>query len=819
VPEGSGAAADGHAAAPSAGGDSGPDAEQLKREKREDRRAQENAANQRATLRQQRLEASLEHGRALLRSLAGPVIKELTNTLASYAADPTRAGQHHAALPLLEEFGQAERSAVLALRVLLNRITSGDPFSTLAGLIGATLERELVGLQLAAARPTTFRQMKRRHPKRSALVRPAMIEALAPNATTWTRKEQHEVGGLLLLVIERSTGLVEIRKETVGAKVVRMVRPTAETLAVCRSIPASEWPTPRGPMACPPRPWATVTGGGYLTGEEGLIRHRSGDDATSDYFARTVERQTLEVVNHLQRQPLQIDGEMVDTVRQAWEQGGCGLFKVQRAGPRIPDRPVDDAPRGEWDGWKRDAAISHDDQRRNMGRRLRIERGIQALEDVAGRPAWFPYELDFRGRVYTSNKTATHQGQDFEKASVEFARGQALDHDGFEWLLKAAAGHYGLGRATWEERRRWGMENMNMLLAVAENPLGLADQLAQASDPWQLLQVARAIAAWLKDPGQPIGCPVRLDQTTSGCGIIAGLLRDQWLAGQTNLTGTQPMDLYATIAEKVEAMVKRHLNSEDRRQHLRAQLWLQVGINRKLMKGPVLALPYGGRIQGTIDHLCRHLEDKLGWIGPFDYDKKVAGPASWLAQIIHKTLEEELPAAMAFRRWCLDLGAAVIKQQHPIEWRSPSGFPVRLGQRTPTTETIKTELFGLARMQMSLERTPPDGELSLRRTNAALAANVTHSFDAAFCHGIISTTAAVGEQLLTNHDCYAVRAGSVGWLQTQLLHELRETFKTDWLGVMLKEIEASTGITELPPPPIVGTLDVGAIGENLYAFS
>ena len=739
--------------------------------------------------------------------------------MASYASDPMRAGQHHAALPLLEGFKHTDQAAVLALKVLLNRITSGDPFSTLAAAIGGTLERELVGQQLAAARPTTFRQMKRRHPKRAALLRPAVVKALAPDATTWTRREQQEVGSLLLLLIERCTGLVEIRKEQVGGKVVRMVRPTAEALAVCRSIPASEWPTPRGPMTCEPRPWATVTGGGYLTGTEGLIRHRSGGDATTGYYAEKVQRQTLEVVNHLQRQPLQIDGEMVDIVRQAWEHGGCGLFKVQRDGPRIPERPNDDASRGEWDAWKREAAAGHDDQRRNLGRRLRIERGIQALEDVADRRVWFPYELDFRGRIYSSNKTATHQGQDFEKGCIGFSQGQPLDVSGFEWLLKAAAGHYGLSRATWDERRRWGMENITMLLAVAENPLALADQLALASEPWQLLQTAQAIAAWMKDPGQPIGCPVRLDQTASGCGIIAGLLRDESLARQTNLIGDEPMDLYATIARKVEAMVRRALHHEDRQQHLLAQQWLELGINRKLLKGPVLAMPYGGRMQGTIDHLCRHLEDRMGWVGPFDYDKKVSGPASWLAQVIHQVLERELSGPMAFRRWCLELGAAVIKQQHPLEWRSPSGFPVRLGQRTPITETIKTELFGVARMQMNIEQTPPDGELSLRRTNASLAANVIHSFDAAFCAGIVSIGAVIGEQVLTNHDCYAVRAGSVDWLQTQLLHQLRETFQIDWLGMITEEVKARTGIMDLPPPPIVGTLGLGSVGENPYSFS
>ena len=792
---------------------------QLNRQRAEERRAREKQQNARASLRQHRQEGALAHGRYLLRVHSRPVVEELTRTLGLYLEHPTKAGPFLASLPRLEAFRKPEQAVVLALQVVVNQISAGWPFSTLAVAIGRALETEVKGQLMAASKPATFRQMRRRHSKRAALVRDRMLKALKVDHEPWTTSQKAEVGGLLLTLIERATELIEVRLERMGDKTVKMVRPTPATLELCRSIGASDPRVARGPMLQPPVPWRGAKGGGYLQSEEGLVRHRMGGEVGNAYFEARLQPQTLTVVNHLQGQQLWIDPEFVGIVRQAWEAGGCGLFKVQRNGPRLPEKPLDDASRQEWGAWKREAAIAHDDQRRNLGRRLQIERGIKGLEENAGQPVWFPYELDFRGRIYTSNKLASHQGPDYSKGAINFAQGQVLDEAGFHWLLRSAAGHWGLSRATWDERLQWGLSNLELLVALAENPLNLSDRLATASDPWQLLQAARAIRAWLQDRATPIGCPVRLDQTTSGCGIIAALLRDEWLATQTNVTGSRPLDLYATVADGVIQEVHKFLHHDQKHVHLMAQQLLEMGINRKLLKGPVLAVPYGGRMQGTIDGLCRYLEEKLGWVEAWEYDFKVTRPATFLAKVIHEQLKRQLPSAIAFQQWARAVGRAVISKQHLIEYTTPAGFPVRLGNRTPTKLVIKTELFGRGSLQMTLEEEPPSGELSVRQTNGSLAANLIHSLDGSLCQVAIDRAAAVGEQLLTNHDCFAVRAGSVPWLQSQLLDELRETFKTDWLGVMAKEIKNSTGISELPRPPKVGTLRVGTIGCNPYCFS
>jgi len=789
---------------------------QARREVREERRARERQMAARADMRAKRMESRLAHGQALLLAASRPLVEGMRVDLGQHLESPV-AGQHHAGFTLMPLFRRPEHVALVALRLVVDQITGGDKFCTLAMKIGRLLEQELRGQEMARAKPTTFRQLKRRHRKRAALLRPAVQYVVGGTTDPWANGARRELGSLMLVLIARHTDLIEVRVEEVGGKNIKMVRPTPAALALVREARPAQWAVARGAMVCPPRPWAGLQGGGSLSGDGQLVRRRNQSVVDAEQFRGADLTRTLQVVNTLQQQELVVDQQLVALVRQAWDAGGMGLFKVPQQGRALPLKPEADAPEEVWRGYRREAAAIHHEWERDAGARLRIERGIQALEEVGPR-CWFAHDLDDRGRVYTTNRIGTHQGQDYEKAAIGFAAAQPLDVDGFEWLLKAAANHWGK-RGTWDQRLQWGRDNLELLREMAWSPLELSHLWGKAKDPWQFLQAAVAIDSWLRDPSVPIGCPVRLDQTTSGCGIIAALLRDAALGRECNLHGTTRHDLYALVAQRVTDALLRRLHHEEKREHLMAQLWLEHGIDRKLMKGPVLALPYGGRLQGTIDHLCRAREERLGWVPLAEYEDKVSRPSIWLARIVDGVMKAQLATPVAFCNWTRKLGAAVIKQQHPIEWTSPMGFPLRQGKRTPTLHRITTELFGVQRMTMDVREIPPDAELSLRQTNAALPANLIHSFDAAFCHAIVCAAAEHRQPLLTNHDCFATLPGAAGWMQGELLGIMREMHKTPWLGQMVREIKARTGIKEIPGPPMVGTLGPGLVGSNEYLFS
>ena len=70
---------------------------------------------------------------------------------------------------------------------------------------------------------------------------------------------------------------------------------------------------------------------------------------------------------------------------------------------------------------------------------------MQQAEEVAGKPIWLEHDLDFRGRVYCSSRLVGHQGPDHMRRWLSSVSGLLQAKPGEE-VLKAAAGHYGLGR-------------------------------------------------------------------------------------------------------------------------------------------------------------------------------------------------------------------------------------------------------------------------------------------------------------------------------------------------------------------------------------
>jgi DNA-directed RNA polymerase len=786
------------------------------RERQEERRTWERQSANEARLRAQRRESRLAHGRRLLQMWSRPVALGLNDLAAVKLVNPT-AGVGHAGLNLLPLFRRPQHAALIALRVIVDRLTGGDKHTTLAGVIGMALEQELRGQKMAAAKPALFRQLKRHHGKRSHLTRRKIQEHLCGrgNAEPWTTLQRHEIGALMLHLVAEKTELITIQVEKVGGRNVRMVRPTEAAMDLVREVAPGRWSTARGAMACPPRPWEGLTGGGSLTGRAQLVRSRDG---RIDHLKGADLGRAFEVVNYLQGQQLEIDQGLLAVAREAWRAGGLGLFKVSSRPLPLPTLPSPDAPEEAFIRHRREVAQHNADLSKNAGRRMRIERGLAALED-SPTPCWFAHDLDDRGRVYTANRIASHQGQDYEKAAVLFRGGEKLDAGGFEWLLWGMAGHWGMSREPWADRVAWSKRHLELAVAVADAPLDRLGLWKGAKEPWQFLQACRAVASWLDDPSVPIGCPVRMDQTTSGCGIIAALLRDRWLGRETNLWGDTGHDLYETIAQEVREEVRRRQHGLVRWEHDMACLWLAHGIDRKLLKAPVLALPYGARFAGLVDGFCLAREEKTGWLPLHEYEAQVTNASVWLAKITNRVLQQRLAAAMAFLDWTRDLAKAVILRQQPLEWAGPMGFPMRQGRTTPTMHRFRTELFGLQSMQMDIQEVAPDGELSLRQTKIPLPANLIHSFDAALCHAIVCRAAAHHAPLLTNHDCFATTAGRAGWLHQQLLAEMREMHKTPWLGEIVREVSRRTGIKGLPRPPVKGDLSPGLIGSNSAMFS
>jgi DNA-directed RNA polymerase len=762
----------------------------------------------RARLQSINRESATEYGRALFVQHGEPLAQALDALLTRFVLDPTIAGPHYCALPLLLHFaGRGIKPvAAVALAKVLDTLSRRHTHRRLAGAIGRAIEDEVKAGRIAAHDQDVLRLLKRHEGKR-AVVDQRTLRALQLHHGAWSTTDRFEVGALLLELVASTTEIVRLVRQSIRGRWTLMVEPTEASLELIRSTPAHQSVPVHTPELEPPPPWCS---------HEGLVSRRDG--LSLDYLKQADLGRALQVVNHLQQQALTVDPWMARLQAEAWAANLHGLYTVSRDPQQAPPRPESNEDRLAWRQWKRAAAEAWAEERKNKGARLRIQAALDQCLAVAGKPIWFRYDLDFRGRIYSSNRYVTHQGPDHEKAAISFLQGYPCDVEGAEWILKAAAGHWGLGRASWKDRLQWGRDNSDRLVAIAEAPLDHIELWRDASDPWQLLQMARAWAQWLKDPSTPITAPIRFDQTTSGLGIAAALVRDRQLARDANVIGTTRHDIYVAVAEDLLKALRLDLEAGTGSQQRYAAQWLELGIDRSLVKGPVMSSIYGAQYRSLFDGLADYLVEHVELDDAGDYQRVIVHPARYLTSRLQELLKPRLAPLLELKRWLEAISGTLIKRQEPIRWTSPSGFPVVLAAKQQANAPAHTLLHGSRGW-----RTPDSElrrrELSARATNRGITANFVHSFDAAHAHAVICRAEAVGLQVLPNHDCFAAVPARAGWLHQTLHQELRTLYLPEWLQEISAEIASRSRVQGLPPPPAAGVLEPGQIGQNSYCFS
>jgi len=788
----------------------GPLSAQYRQEARERERAGWAAVNMRSRLQQLGRESCTEYGRVLFTRYAEQVTIALGLLLEELVVNPTKPGPHFAAWPLLLHVTKrGPRSlAALSLDVVIGRIQQRLGEKTIARKIGVCLQGELRAGKVEEKSAELVALIRKRSSVR-VFNTSQILKDLDLNCSSWTIADRQEVGHLMLELIVGNTDL--LRRTRSG------LEPTEATLELIKANPPRPTSTRRLPMLVPPRDWHGMIGGGHLDNILPLVRSQGGLDR-SHLTPKTLSP-VLGLVNGLQRQQLRVDPVMVGLQRAAWDCDLRGLFPVTRDPLTVPPKPLLQRGGGkEYRLWREACRKAHYDRTQHAFLRQSIDRSICMAEELAGLPLWFSYCLDFRGRVYTSNRLVTNQGPDWEKAAVNFTQSEPTPQpSGLDWMLKAAAGHFGI-RDSWMARLDWAQAQIPAMRAVAAAPFDRLELWRDAKDPWQYLQLCQAISHQLDHPGAPSTVPIRFDQTCSGLGISAALMRDHRLAELTNVVGTTRQDIYTHLAGLLQEQLRLDLsNGNDYRQR-HASTWLDFGINRSLCKMPVIAAMYGAGRGGFVDYFASELEEREAGRLPVQvWQTAYISPARYMANMMFRLLRQELRSCFVLQLWLRVVTKQVLSCKRVLRWCSPSGFPLRFDAAFDARTRVRTLTKGARRWKAWTDHAEV-GERSARDTNRSITANTVHSFDAALCHGVIGRCLDGGVQLLTNHDCFAVTPAHAGWLHGMLHDELRRLYAMDWLTDVVGQVARHSGLGGLPAPPLVGTLDPAKIGNNPHCF-
>jgi DNA-directed RNA polymerase len=582
------------------------------------------------------------------------------------------------------------------------------------------------------------------------------------------------------------------------------------------------------PMLEPPAPWTQVRRGPFSqttwASTHILERHASNIAVARKAIEDGRMQPVLDAVNSLGRVPLRINSHVLH-------------FALNR-----PDvaKPLPREP------WLRDRFL------RQEAGRLRYHQlnlGIaRALDEHWG--FYLPYDLDWRGRVYSISHFA-YAREDVIRALFEFAEGAVVENAGpieesdcLYWLKAHIAGmadgntfsgNSKPSKLSNPERVAWVNANLlplyylGLMLVELEESLG-ANYLYGLDTPCQLMRACVDLVQYDRERARGAKfithLPLKYDACCSGVGHMAAMVRS--LEGRfAKLTPDNSPDLYSVVAEdcffnnKIAGSIMRGPD------------------DRAIVKQPVMTHYYGSPTGGWVDTEAEsRRKEKATTDQPAPEDgrkrKFAKVPVGKTAQIVEKLKERgksgrgakylaaavtaslrgrapkrkyrriirqvagHTPECNEVLRFLRHIARVYVKYGKQMRWDTLCGLPVINSYYLPDEQTITTSTLALrkdkqtgerkkVRVRKRMKRVVGDkDDIDKKGAIKGAAPNFVHSIDACFLHMVANACAAEGIPLLPIHDCFSTLAPFAARLNRILREQFIKLHEHDWLADVLE---------------------------------
>lgn len=437
---------------------------------------------------------------------------------------------------------------------------------------------------------------------------------------------------------------------------------------------------------------------------------------------------------------------------------------------------------------------------------------------------FLPATMDFRGRVY-AKPHLNHQRADYVKAMWLFTEGKELTAEGVKQLKihLANCGDFNkMSKAPFDARIKWVNDNFPKIYDTVMDPW--ADLWwTQADSPFCFLVACRELVGFVEEgAGYVCHLPVAIDGSCSGLQHYSAMLRDLKGAKSVNLVPTDaPEDVYKEVASIVNELV---MGDKDDPMALE---WLAHKIDRKVTKRATMTLCYGSKQYGWKEQLMEDFMDvykKEVSLGsrenhPFSDPGKAS---AYMAKKLDIALRMTVEAAVEGMDWLQETASVLAKENRPLVWTTPVGFPVVNGYYEPILKRIDIKIKG-RRLQNKLLLGYTE---NLKRTKqrSTIAPNFVHSYDA--CHLMMVALQAKREGInsfLLIHDSFGClpsdmeRFAEIVREQFVVLYENHDPFMAIHENALIAL--SDKGRRHLTEPPSKGQLNIHAIRSSKYAFA
>ncbi|MBI2898894.1 MAG: hypothetical protein HYY17_01790 [Planctomycetes bacterium] len=704
----------------------------------------------------------------------------------------------------------AEKLAYITLRTIINAFAENDakvPVTRLARHIGQCCWLERAHDTLRGRAKDALESLVRRNKNPWNARKRAEEKFAVLKGRDWGDGDLGlRLGALLLkLAVDHST-LIEKHSKVKEPDWVELTEGAQGRLR--ELLEEQEWlATPlRLPMVEQPRPWRGATGGGYFM-VMGLPLVKRQDETNGKLEADEVEI-VCGAVNSIQETPWRINRRMLEVLRKAWERKDPSLPSVEfRKLP--PELNAGSATEEERSARGRERARGYAANRAAAAHAIEMRRRFRIADRFEREPElFFPHQLDHRGRAYPLPQVIHPQGDDIGRALIEFARGKPVGENGGKWLAVHLANTFGLSKLSYAERIAWANEHRDAILDSAARPLEGGRFWTTADKPWRFLAAAFEWVDFSKDGSRAISrIPVAMDGTCNGLQHMSALGRDSQGGQWTNLLPSdRPKDIYQAVADRLAARIAEAASAGDPM----ARAWHGL-IDRKLVKPATMTTPYGVTDDGIANQLLATVWERF----PGRFEKEGTAVA-YLSRNLKESIAGAVVKAVEIADWLRAVADVLALKGRGFQWRVPTGFPVIHHYLAKKERRIRTAMGTL----LLQEPDPTPGKLDLDKQIDAIVPNLVHSLDAA--HMILTVEALQSRGLADFamvHDGYAVHACDVDVMNEVLRNQFIRVHREFTLEAFRAQIAKQADGIEIPPPPVMGALDLDEVRRADYFFS
>lgn len=787
-------------------------------------------------------------------------------------------GKRPTAFKFLQEV-KPEAIAYITIKTVLGALTSSEQTTVqaAASAVGRAIEDEarfgrIRDLEAKHFKKNVEEQLNKRvgHVYKKAFLQVVEADMLSKGLmggeawSSWHKEDSIHVGVRCIEMLIESTGLVVLERQNAGvagadAETLSLASEYADVIATRAGALAGISPMYQ-PCVVPPKPWTTVTGGGYwANGRRPLALVRTHGKKALMRYEDVYMPEVYKAVNLAQSTAWKINKKVLAVANEITKWKHCPVEDIPAIErEELPVKPddIDENPEA-LTNWKRAAAAVYRKDKARKSRRLSLEFMLEQANKFANHKAiWFPYNMDWRGRVYAVSMF-NPQGNDMTKGLLTLAKGKAIGKEGFYWLKIHGANCAGVDKVPFPERIKFIEDNHEHIMASAKNPLEYT-WWAEQDSPFCFLAFCFEYAGVMHH-GLSYNCslPLAFDGSCSGIQHFSAMLRDEVGGRAVNLLPSETVqDIYGIVAKKVNEILQRDVISGTDDELVTetdkttgeitektvlgtrtlAGQWLAYGVNRSVTKRSVMTLAYGSkefgfRQQVLEDTIRPAIDSGKGLM--FTIPNQAAG---YMAKLIWDSVSVTVVAAVEAMKWLqtyAKLLAAEVKDNKtgevqrnrcPVHWVTKDQMPVWQEYRKPLQTRLNLMFLGQFRLQPTIN-TNKDSGIDAHKQESGIAPNVIHSMDA--CHlrmTVVYAHEKYGiESFALIHDSFGTIPADAGNLfkavRETMVDMYRDYSVLEDFGAQWSEQLHESQLESIPAMPKKGNLVLDDILKSDFAFA